>query len=263
MSGFADVDATAEPDRYASYLREVSAVDAVAAAKGDALTALRLRPGARVIDVGCGLGEDAWELARIVGPRGHVVGVDSSRAMLERARRPARPDEAPVEFVLGDAQRLPFDPGTFDAARVERTLQHLADPEAAVRELARVTRGGGVVTAIEPDWGTLAIAGGPVRLVQAMCAEVETRIRNAWIGRELAGLFLANDLRDVSVGVRALVMREFAAMRMFVDVALLVAALRERGYDDVDDLLERLEADSRAGRAVVALTLFTVTGRVA
>ena len=263
MSGFADVDTAGDPERFARYLRDVNELGAVAAGKLERAALLGLRPGGRAVDVGCGLGDDARELARIVGPSGHVVGVDTSSALLDRARLRSRAGDQRVEFVVGDAHRLTFGDGTFDAARTERTLQHLADPARAVRELARVTRAGGVVMASEPDCGTLALSGAPRELVRVLLAAAEQRIRNCWVGRELAGLFLDAGLVETNVLAEVLVVRDLDTMRAVIDLPALLAGVDEQDQRGMEELLARIEADCRTGRAVGAVTLFTVTGRVA
>ena len=95
----------------------------------------------RVLDSGSGAGALAFALAPHVR---EVVAVDLVPELLEQGRR--RGDRFPnVEFVEGDATRLPFELGSFDLACSLRTLHHIARPELAVAELARVTRLGGRV----------------------------------------------------------------------------------------------------------------------
>jgi SAM-dependent methyltransferase len=91
----------------------------------------------RAVDAGCGAGTLALALAPLVR---EVVGVDLVPELLEAARR-----EAPenVTFVEGDATGLPFELGAFDLACSRRTIHHIARPELAIAELARVTRPGG------------------------------------------------------------------------------------------------------------------------
>jgi ubiquinone/menaquinone biosynthesis C-methylase UbiE len=259
-TGFRDVDTAGDAESYADYLSHVNGLESVAAGKRERTRLLGLGLGARVIDVGCGLGDDARALSRLVGPHGEVVGLDSSCALLERAQARCEPEDGPVTFLAGDAHELPFDAGTFDAARTERTLQHLENPARAVGELARVTRPGGVVLANEPDWGTLVSTGRPRELVRAMLAAAEAAIRNPWIGRELAGLFLDAGLTDVSVGAEVLLVRDFYP-DVIIDLPLLAADLRAQGHEGVDDLLAAAHDDSHAGRTVAALTLFTVSAR--
>ena len=217
--------------------------------------------GSRAIDVGCGLGDDARALSRLLGPHGQVIGLDSSAALLERAQARCETEDGPVSFIAGDAHALPFDAGSFDAARIERTLQHLEDPGRAMGELARVTRPGGVVLANEPDWGTLVSTGSPRELVRAMLAAAEAQIRNPWIGRELAGLFVDAGLADIAIVPEVLLQRDFD-VDIVIDPAVLAADLRAQGHRGVEDMLAAAKADSLAGRTVAALTLFTVYARV-
>ncbi len=260
-TGFRDVDAAGDVESYADYLSHVNGLESVAAGKRERMRLLGLRPGARAIEVGCGLGDDARALSRLVGPHGEVIGLDSSTALLERAQARCEPDDGQVTFLTGDAHELPFDAGTFDAARTERTLQHLEDPARAVGELARVTRSGGVVLVNEPDWGTLVSTGRPRELVRAMLAAAEAQIRNPWIGRELAGLLVDAGLTDVTVQAEVLLVRGFYP-DVIIDLPLLADDLRAQGHEGVEDLLAAAQDDSRAGRTVAALTLFTAHARV-
>jgi ubiquinone/menaquinone biosynthesis C-methylase UbiE len=93
----------------------------------------------RAVDVGTGAGTLALALAPLVR---EVVGVDVVPELLERARQGA-PEN--VTFVEGDATQLPFESGSFDLACSRRTLHHVAHPERAVAELARVTAPGGQI----------------------------------------------------------------------------------------------------------------------
>src|SRR6478752_2491165 len=93
----------------------------------------------RAIDSGTGAGTLALALSRLVR---EVVGVDIVPELLELARKGA-PEN--VTFVEGDATKLPFETGSFDLACSRRTLHHIAHPEPAIAELARVTAPGGRV----------------------------------------------------------------------------------------------------------------------
>jgi hypothetical protein len=129
-----------------------------------------------------------------------------------------------------------------------------------VSELARVTRPGGVVLTNEPDWGTLTSTGRPRELVRAMLDVAEAQIRNPWIGRELAGLFVDAGLTDVTVQAEVLLVRDLYP-DVVIDLPLLAADLRAQGHTGVEDMLVAIEADTRAGRTVAALTLFTAFAR--
>ncbi|GHS89012.1 hypothetical protein AGMMS50218_14240 [Actinomycetota bacterium] len=111
-----------------------------------------LVPGQRVLDVGCGPGTITVDLAARVLP-GQVVGVDRSEAVIELARQEAaRAGAANVRFETADAYALPFEDASFDVVHAHQLLQHLQDPVAALRELRRVTRPGGVVAVRDADY---------------------------------------------------------------------------------------------------------------
>lgn len=112
-----------------------------------------LRAGMAVLDVGCGPGTITLDLAEAVGVGGLVVGLENVPAPLEAARRNAagRGDER-TRWELGDVYALPYAHASFDVVHAHQVLQHLGDPVAALREMARVTRPGGLVAARDADY---------------------------------------------------------------------------------------------------------------
>ena len=106
-----------------------------------------LHPDLTVLDVGCGPGTITIDLARRVAP-GVVVGIDASDAPLDGARKDAEAQGVDnVRFGVADVGRLPFAAGTYDVVHAHQVLQHIADPVAALREMARVCKPGGIVAA--------------------------------------------------------------------------------------------------------------------
>jgi demethylmenaquinone methyltransferase / 2-methoxy-6-polyprenyl-1,4-benzoquinol methylase len=105
-------------------------------------TALALRPGERVLDVGAGTGVSTEELAR---SGAYAVGADLSIGMLQAGRR-ARPA---IPLLAGDALKLPFPDGAFDAVTISFALRNVTDFDGARGELARVTRPGGRLVVCE------------------------------------------------------------------------------------------------------------------
>ncbi len=112
-----------------------------------------LFPGASVADIGCGPGTITAGIARLVVD-GPVVGIDSVAEVLTEARAEAgRQGAQNVTFEVGDVHDLRFAGGELDVVHAHQVLQHLCDPVAALREMRRVCRPGGVVAVRDGDYG--------------------------------------------------------------------------------------------------------------
>jgi len=125
-----------------------------------AARATNLKAGGSALDVACGSGKLTAELARIAGPRGRVVGLDFSPQMLEVAQR----DHPGIEFLEGDALKLPFDDAEFDASTVAFGLRNLSDPIAGLREMLRVVKPGGRSVVLEFVRPPQNLVGGAYRI---------------------------------------------------------------------------------------------------
>lgn len=114
-----------------------------------------LRPGQSLLDVGCGPGTVTIDLARRLAP-GTVIGLDNAAVVLEVARESAASADLPhLSFQEGDAYHLPFEDASFDVVHAHQVLQHLVDPIAALREMKRVARPGGIVAVRDSDFSAM------------------------------------------------------------------------------------------------------------
>ncbi|MGY1620514.1 methyltransferase domain-containing protein [Geodermatophilus sp. SYSU D00691] len=118
-----------------------------------AYLAPHLRAGVDVLDVGCGPGTITVDLAVRVAP-GRVVGLDVSPDPLAEARSLAASRDVDVTFAVGDVYALDAADGSFDVVHAHQVLQHLTDPVAALREMARVCRPGGLLAVRDVDYAT-------------------------------------------------------------------------------------------------------------
>ncbi|QKW21390.1 methyltransferase domain-containing protein [Kitasatospora sp. NA04385] len=115
-----------------------------------------LRPGQRLLDVGCGPGTITADFAELVGPEGRVVGIEPDGGVLARAAGlAAERGLANLSYEVADVYRLPYADGAFDVVHAHQVLQHLADPVAALREMRRVTAPGGVVAVRDADYAAM------------------------------------------------------------------------------------------------------------
>jgi demethylmenaquinone methyltransferase/2-methoxy-6-polyprenyl-1,4-benzoquinol methylase len=108
----------------------------------------RAQPGERALDLCCGTGDLALALAK---QGAETVGLDFNEAMLRMARQKseAQSPKHKVEFICGDAQRIPFPENSFDIVTIGYGLRNLADLETGLRDMLRVTKPGGRLVALE------------------------------------------------------------------------------------------------------------------
>lgn len=190
-------------------------------------TLLRLGPGQRVLDIGCGPGIDTISLSALVAPDGMAVGVDFDAQMIATARKRARAAATGhlACHVQADAARLPYTTDFFDACRCERVLQHVRNGHAVVAEMARVTRPGGVVVAADTDWASLSIAAADVETERRIVTSIPDLLHNGYAGRELPRLLADCGLEQTVVEVFPV---HWATYDAFRTTSFMTAGLHDR-----------------------------------
>jgi SAM-dependent methyltransferase len=143
-----------------------------------------IQPGERVVDCGSGAGTDALIAARMVGPSGHVIGIDMTPEMLAKARaNAAEADLSNVEFVEGVLEALPVETGWADVVISNGVLNLVPDKALALAEMFRVLRPGGRLQAAD------------IVLERPVSASSKQDV-SLWTGC-IAGGLLADELREL------------------------------------------------------------------
>ncbi|MEU8617309.1 methyltransferase domain-containing protein [Streptomyces sp. NPDC048623] len=207
MNPFSDVDRSGRALELVDYLDH--AHRGLHAPKILMRAGLDLAQGSHVLDLGCGTGHELIELERAGW---HAYGIDSSAAMLDHCRARLKSDGLPARLTLGDAHRLPFPDRTFDGCRIERVLQHLADPATALKEVRRVLRPGGRLAVMEPDWASFTLASADTEAVRAVADSVGGHIPHREIGRHLRRLLVDAGFEDLHSEVDLAVYRTTAEL---------------------------------------------------
>jgi ubiquinone/menaquinone biosynthesis C-methylase UbiE len=118
---------------------------------------LKLRNGTSLADVGCGLGFLGFQFIENVLPDGSYVGYDANPKLLKMARADARKAGVShaMQFRKGEAYSIPARTGRFDVTMCQTLLMHLREPRRAAEEMARITKPGGLVMAMESAWNRI------------------------------------------------------------------------------------------------------------
>ena len=207
--------------------------------------ALRPRPGARILDAGCGTGFDVAALASRIQPDGSVYGMDRSARMVTLAQS-RHGGVSGVSFGTGDIEAIPFPDATFDATFAMRTVQYLDDPMPALREMARVTKPGGRVAVVE----------GAMSMMDLPMPELADRIlAQSWgsRGHAFAGELyrLLHEAGLVRVRVIPVATAGYEVYPYFLEHAREAAAgAVEAGFasrDDVTEWVRKVEARAKDG----------------
>ncbi len=223
------------------------------------------RPGEVGLDVGCGPGHLACELAREVAPGGRVCAIDTSKDMLEWARRRAMSEKVIdyVELRDGNAARLDFDDGSFDFVTASQVYCFVTDIESAIREAARVLRKGGRLVILDTDWDFVTWHSTnrlrTHRMLQARAGDYA----NAYLPRELPRLLKAAGLVLTSADAYTIIETECNKDSFGEEVIESVqkaALLRGIAASEVDGWVQELHARAASGDYYFCATRFIFSG---
>ena len=208
-----------------------------------------------VLDVGCGIGHWGMLLASVMNEHVRLVGIDREVSWVEQAnaRALARGIEKRFSFGQGEAQRLPFPDNTFDLTTCQTLLIHLPDPSAAIAEMMRVTKPGGLVAVAEPNNLTESLLLDSISN-QASIEDITELVRfqltcergkvalgegDNSLGDRVPGLFVAQGLTNIEVHVNdkaAAILPPYSesGQRAFVEDARDRAARRLWNWSEAD-----------------------------
>ncbi|MGP0592634.1 methyltransferase domain-containing protein [Nitrospira sp. T9] len=263
LSEFSSVDGADDPQSLIWFLDQTTGNPQYWANQQALIQMFSPKKGARLLDVGCGIGHDAFALGETVGEKGQGIWIDASRHQLNEARKRAKELPINVESGLGDAQQLEFPDRTFDGCWASRVLMHLPNPRKAAREMFRVLKSRGTILSLEADWDTLVITTGSARRSTMLRRLLQNGIRHPGMGHALPVIFKEAGFEGIAVGAGTYVFSDLAlanlAWRIGPTVALAVKAGKLSGRK-AETLMQELAKDNTAGKFFGAATGFYIMG---
>lgn len=250
----------------AAYLETVTGLDAIQAFKRRSHRLLRPQEGDRILDVGCGVGDDVRALTEHVGAGGTVLGIDKSESLVAEAR--SRGEGSSIaEFRVGDAMDLDLADDSVDACRADRVFQHLAAPRQALAEMCRVTRPDGRLAVTDVDWGTLVLdaAGVDPARTDSVIDPRWAVARQPKIGRRLRGLVQGADLTGITIDAGTVVLTDFGLVEAVFNLEDRLAAMREAdalSVEAAEDWLSEVREAGADDQLFAAISGVTVAGTV-
>jgi len=219
--------------------------------------------GMKVLEIGCGTGVVARELAGLTGKAGRVVGLDVSAGMLDYARQRSVACDEPITYRCGDAYHLDFPDGWFDASCSITLFAHLDDHDRVVREMRRVTRH--TIMVLDQDYQTLVFDHSDTALTRRILQHgADCNVLDGWCGRKLSGLLVRHGTQNVQCW--PFVYTERDSQSYLITIAERFAALAARRgvvtEHEAKAWLQELYDRSAAGMFFASLNYYFAFGRV-
>jgi ubiquinone/menaquinone biosynthesis C-methylase UbiE len=267
-SSWTRVDQTTDPSFYSQMLDATRAqlLEAARLSPAEFFAPLKLAPGSRVLDVGCGTGDYLRVVAGLIAP-GQAIGIDLSELLTAEATRRNSVDEDNVSFRVADAYELPFPDGSFDCVLANQVLLHLAEPWRAVAEMRRVLAPAGRLSIGEWDWDSTCLALSDRELGRHFTHLICDHMTNGLIVRQLASQLLRLGFAQVELDPQVRLSRDLdAAFRWLIEPATLQfvhdgTLTEDEGARLLDDLKVRAQTGDFFMARIYYATIATATSQ--
>lgn len=195
-------------------------VDPTSPAKLESYEFLDLGENEKILDLGCGTGFDVIQMAKTKRGKGMVYGLDVSDEFIEIANKSKQQEEVEnATFLVGTAEKLPFEDNFLDAVRVERVFQHLNNPSVVWSEIRRVLKPEGTVVIVETDWKGLSFYNPEFEVEKKLNDFlVHQRLNNGMASRNLVTELSENGFKNVLFDITSIRIPNYALANMFIKI---------------------------------------------
>ena len=196
--GFQHVDQS-QTDFLIKFLEDVHRCETVREGFVKQLVWLNIQPGQHVLDVGCGIGDQAFAMANLAGKTGSVTGTDISTAMITMAQHRHAMTDLPLQFFVAPAAQQPFADASFDIIRTERVLMYLKNIDDVFAEYKRLLKPGGKLLVFDVDWDALVLPHPNKQLTRRIVEFISDGFPSGRIGAELFSHFKDSGFKEIQI----------------------------------------------------------------
>lgn len=247
-----------------NYLKTVSENNDIQVMRNIMLKSMNISQNQKILDVGCGAGEVALDIGKMVGPNGLVIGIDANEDAINTANKKDS-DFKNVKFLVQNAEHIEYPDSYFDSSRSERVFQHLKDPDKVFDEMIRVTKNNsGKITVMDPDWDTLTINSLNTKVTRMVVHQNSDNMTHGQSGRFLLSMFKQRNLKEIGLQPYVVPVNNLNLAKIYVDLELAVETLvKKKKITDEEAKLwwNELEENDKKGLFYLTLTLFIVSGK--
>jgi|GEM_PF-503249 len=229
----------------------------------------------RMVEVGCGTGDDAINIAKATAGNGlEVFGLDASEVMIQEANsRQSKANDkgipedqmTNVRFMIGNASHLPFEDGALSGLRAERLVQHLPNPEEVFAEFYRTLVAGSPLVVVETDWNSISFYNGDPRVTQRLRNYLtERNVKNGNAAATLIHDLQAAGFSDVAVRLWPLASRSLEQCVQLLRFDVVLTAMQDAGEltaDEAETLMNALRVADDRGQFICSINLIVVSAK--
>ena len=211
-----------------------------------------------ILDLGCGTGMDAINLADMLKGRASVVGVDHDAALIEKATTDAA-DRDNIRFVKGETHHLLSENQSVAGVRMERVVQHLREPDLTFTEVYRVLQPGAPFVVVETIWNSLNLYTGMPETEQKIRDYLtETKVNNGFAGNKLTADLARHAFKNISIDTYCMVVRSLDEANRYLFLERILSEIAGQGVlteQEVADFSKGLLSADQEGHFITSMNI--------
>ncbi|HEV2614879.1 MAG TPA: methyltransferase domain-containing protein [Gammaproteobacteria bacterium] len=258
---FGNLDLSEDADYLVDSMDELYDLEGIQGIKERAIQNLKVAPGDKVLELGCGLGHDAETFGELVGPTGSVIAIDSSQKMLARAQRKSQHKN--VSYVHANASSLNYPDKSFDICHADRVLISQPDPWHVLQEAIRLLKPHGKLSVTDCDFGSIVIHPFDEKITPILKDRLQAITLHPLIGRELYQKFHDHGLINIAVTPEPYIVQSFNKLNTMIDVPRILkdlCVLEKVTQAEMEKQLALFNEAEKNKMFLYAIIFFTVQG---